>query len=269
MRCRTGYATRGAGRRAFGFGFATAVAAVFALMLPGGAAFAAGTTAGGDITPAEKLLFMTTHMSGVEAQTELDYAFSLSGPPEKISDTVRVLVTSAANAKSDAHITDRSGAVDVSSEGLPCNPVILYFLEHDIAEMERLTGGQRRYFQRRVRLALAAGPPVTPVVVDVGGKPVKARKIVIQPFLDDPNASRFAQYTAKRYTFIIADDTVPGRVMSIHTEVPGANNDFAHPFQADTLNFSGALRSLAPPPARPGQPAPAPVKTPQAPSASR
>lgn len=265
MKCRMGYATRSTGCRAFAFVFAVAIA--FALMLPGSAALAAGTTAGDDITPAEKLLFMTTHMSGVEALTELDYAFILSGPPAKINDTVRVLVTSAANAKSDAHITDRSGNVDVSSEGLPCNPVILYFLEHDVAEMEQLTGGQRRYFQRRVRLALAAGPPITPVVMEVGGKSVKAHKIVIQPYLDDPNAARFAQYTGKRYTFIIADDTVPGRVMSIHTEVPGANNDFAHPFQTESLSFTGALRSLAPPPAKPGEPAP--VRTPQAPRASR
>ncbi|MGF6753699.1 hypothetical protein P3T16_001086 [Paraburkholderia sp. GAS42] len=236
----------------------------------GGAAFAASTatnaTTPDDIAPAEKLIFMTTHMTGIEAQTELDYAFSLSGPPAKINDTVRVLVVSPGNAKSDAHITDRSGNVNVSGEGLPCNPVILYFLERDIAEMEQLTGGQRRYFQRRVRLALAAGPPITPVVTEVGGKPVKAQKIVIQPYLDDPNAARFAQYTGKRYTFIIADETVPGRVMSIRTEVPGANNDFAHPLQTETLSFTGALHSLAAP-SKPGQPAP--VKSPQAPRASR
>ncbi|CAG4897858.1 hypothetical protein [Paraburkholderia saeva] len=265
MTRRTGCVARAAGCRPLAF--AWAVAFVAALVLPGSAAWAASTTAGSDLAPAEKLLFMTTHMSGVEAQTELDYAFNLSGPPAKINDTVRVLVTSAANAKSDAHITDRSGNVEVSGEGLPCNPVILYFLEHDIAEMEQLTGGQRRYFQRRVRLALAAGPPITPVVMDVGGKPVKAQKIVIQPYLDDPNAARFAQYVGKRYTFIIADEAVPGRVMSIHTEVPGANNDFAHPLQTETLSFTGALHSLVPPPAKPGQPAP--VKSPQAPRASR
>src|SRR5258705_6265448 len=155
---------------------------------------ASGTAPAVDIAPAERLLFMTTHMSGVEPQTELDYAVSYSGPPVKVNDTVRVLVVSAGNAKGDARVSDRSGNVEVPGEGLPCNPVILYFLEHDIAEMERLTGGQRRYFQRRVRLALAAGPPVTPVVTQANGKQVKAQKIVIQPYVDDPNASRFAQY---------------------------------------------------------------------------
>jgi hypothetical protein len=223
----------------------------------------AATPPADDIAPAERLIFMTTHLSGVEAQTELDYAVNYSGPPAKVVDTVRVLVVSAGNAKGDARVTDRSGNVQVPGEGLPCNPVILYFLEHDIAEMEQLTGGQRRYFQRRVRLALAASPPVVPVVAESGGKSVKAQKIVIQPYVDDPNAARFAQYTGKRYTFLIADEAIPGRVMQIRTEVPGAGNDFAHPLQTETLSFTGALHSLV----QPGKQVP--VKPPQAPRASR
>jgi hypothetical protein len=226
----------------------------------------AASTAGDEIAPAERLIFMTTHLQGVEPQTELDYTVDFSGPPARVSDTVRVLVLSPGNGKGDARITDRTGKVEVPGEGLPCNPVILYFLEHDIAEMEQLTGGQRRYFQRRVRLALAAGPPLMPVVAQSGGKSVKAQKIVIQPYVDDPNAARFAQYTGKRYTFLIADAAVPGRVMQIRTEVPGAGNDFAHPLQTETLTFTGALRSLAAPD-KPG--APPPVKSPQAPRASR
>jgi hypothetical protein len=198
-----------------------------------------------EIAPAEKLIFMSTHLHGVEPLTELDYAVSLSGPPAKLNDTVRVLVLSPGNEKSDARVTDRTGPVSVPG-GLPCNPVILYFLEHDIAEMEQMTGGQRRYFQQRLRLALAANPPITPVTSEAGGKPVKAQKVVIQPYLGDPNAARFQQYVAKRYTFLIADE-VPGGVMLIRTEVPGNNGDFAHPLQTETLSFQGAQHNLPPP----------------------
>ncbi|MDR5857211.1 hypothetical protein P9239_03360 [Caballeronia sp. LZ062] len=232
------------------------------------AAFAAGSdpapAPGGDIAPAERLLFMQPHMNGVEPQTELDYAVDYSGPPAKVSDTVRVLVLSPGNSKNDARVTDRTGSVQVPG-GLPCNPVIIYFLEHDIAEMEQLTGGQRRYFQQRVRLALAAGPAITPVSSDAlgigGGKHVKARQVVIQPYLNDPNAERFAQYIGKRYTFVIADD-VPGGVLMIRTEVPGARNDFAHPLQKETIAYQGALRNLTPP-------AGAPTKAGNIPRASR
>jgi hypothetical protein len=235
------------------------VAFMAGLLLAIGGAFAAdGTGASGSsgasdsagsesspIMPAERLLFMDTHLKGVQPQTELDYAVDRSGPPAKEKDTVRVLVLSPGNAKGDASVTDHGGKVDVPG-GLPCNPVILYFLERDIAEMEQLTGGQRRYFQRRVRLALAAGPAITPVVRDAEGKKVPAKQIVIQPYLDDPNASRFPDYVGKRYTFVMSD-VVPGQVLLIRTDVPGANNDFAHPRQSETLSYAGTMHNIAPP----------------------
>ena len=214
------------------------------------------------IAPAERLLFMQPHLDGVEPQTELDYAVDYSGPPAKVNDTVRVLVVSPGNSKNDARVTDRTGSVNVPG-GLPCNPVIIYFLEHDIAEMEQLTGGQRRYFQQRVRMALAAGPEITPVSSESLGlaKHVKAQQIVIQPYLNDPNAERFAKYLGKRYTFVVSDD-VPGRLLMIRTEVPGEGNDFAHPLVKETVAFKGALKNMSP---REG----APVKAPNAPRASR
>jgi len=221
---------------------------------------AAWAAAGDDITPAERLIFLTDHLHGVAAQTELDYALIDSRQPSHSADTIKVLVVSEDNAKGDAQVSDHSGSVALPIGGLQCNPAIIYFLEHDIAEMQGLTGGQRRYFQQRLRLALAAGPRIETVPGEVGGKPVRARRIVVQPYLNDPNAERFAQYTGKRYTFLLADD-VPGQVMQIRTDVPGPNNDFAHPAHTETLSFQSVLRKLPP-----GQ---APVKPSNAPRASR
>jgi len=219
------------------------------------AAAPASEPAAAPIAPAERLLFMTPHLQGVAAQTELDYSLIASGPPEKVNDTVRVLVPTANNASHNASISDHTGEVPVPAGDLPCNPVVLYFLEHDIAEMEQLTGGQRRYFQKRVRIALAANPPIVQVNVNVNGKQVKARKVEIQPYLGDPNAQRFPQYVAKRYTFLFADE-VPGGVSQIHTEVPGDNNDFAHPRIAETLSFQAAVHKLPSPQGTPAAPPP-------------
>ncbi|WOD15356.1 hypothetical protein [Paraburkholderia kirstenboschensis] len=207
---------------------------------------AAPAAGSGGISSAERLIFTTDHLHGVAQQTELDYALLSSDPPARGTDIVKVLVTSPDNAKGDAQVSDHSGAVPLPNGGLQCNPVIIYFLERDIAEMEQLTGGQRRYFQQRLRLALAAGPKIETVTSQIDGKPVKAQQIVVQPYLDDPNAERFAQYIAKRYTFLIAP-TVPGEVALIRTEVPGANNDFAHPLHSRTLSFQAALRKLPAP----------------------
>jgi hypothetical protein len=170
-------------------------------------------------------------------------------------------VVSADNAKGDAQVSDHGGSVPLPNGGLQCNPVIIYFLERDITEMQGLTGGQRRYFQQRLRLALAAGPQIETVTTDAAGKSVRARRIVVQPYLNDPNAARFAQLTAKRYTFLLADD-VPGQVVLIRTDVPGANNDFTHPAHSESLSFQSVLRKLP-------SPEKGPLKSSNAPRASR
>ncbi|MCC8396113.1 hypothetical protein LJ656_26340 [Paraburkholderia sp. MMS20-SJTR3] len=208
-----------------------------------GAARAASEPGTGDITPAERLIFLTDHLHGVAAQTELDYAFVDSAQPSHAADVVKVLVVSPDNAKGDAQVSDHGGNVNLPIGGLQCNPAIIYFLEHDIAEMQGATGGQRRYFQQRLRLALAAGPKIENAPGQFGGKQVNTRRIVVQPYLHDPNAARFEQLTGKRYTFVLADD-VPGQIVQIRTDVPGPNNDFAHPAHSETLSFQSALRKL-------------------------
>lgn len=215
-----------------------------------------------EITPAEHLIFEVDHLHEVPAQTELDYAMVTAGEKAEPPDVVRVLVASQGNAKGDATVSDRSGARALPTSGLPCNPVVIYFLERDIAEMEALTGGQRRYFQKRVRLALAEGPKIVPATTQIAGKPVAVRQIVIQPYLRDPNAERFTRYIGKRYTFELAD-ALPGRVARIRTEVPGPNNDFVHPVKTETLTFQAAVHVLP----QPGQSAP--VKPTDVPRASR
>jgi hypothetical protein len=216
-----------------------------------------------EITPAERLLFTSEHLHDVAPQTELDYAMVGSGERAGAADVVRVLVTSEGNAKGDAKVSDHSGDVSLPIGALQCNPVIIYFLERDIADMEALTGGQRRYFQKRLRLALAEGPKIATTTSQIAGKPVAVQQIVVQPYLHDPNAERFARYTGKRYTFEITD-TLPGQVARIRAEVPGPNNDFAHPVSTETLTFQAAVHKLP----EPGKTLP-PTKPSEAPRAGR
>jgi hypothetical protein len=215
-----------------------------------------------EVTPAEHLIFEVDHLHEVPAQTELDYAMVAAGEKAEPPDVVRVLVASQGNAKGDAKVSDRGGEHPVPTSGLPCNPVVIYFLERDIAEMEALTGGQRRYFQKRVRLALAEGPKIVSATEHIGGKAVAVRQIVIQPYLHDPNAERFTRYVGKRYTFELAD-ALPGQIALIRTEVPGPNDDFVHPVKTETLSFQAAVRKLP----TPG--GPTPTKPGDAPRASR
>ena len=79
-----------------------------------------------DIAPAERLLFMTPHLRGVAAQTELDYAMTLSHPPEKASDTVRVLVKSANNAGDELCAGGRWSACGAVGGGEEVFEVVLH-----------------------------------------------------------------------------------------------------------------------------------------------
>lgn len=189
------------------------------------------------IKPAERLLFMADHLSKAGAPSDLVYELEKTGslvPAAK--ETVHVRL-----ARSDkdlqASVSDGAGAVRLTLDTTTkSNPVILYFLEKDIAEMHQLTGGQARYFQKRIRLALAGAPEIVPVKMKLDGRQVQAQQIVIQPYLDDPNHERFEKLVAKRYTFVLSEQ-VPGQVLLLKSEIPGNGQDFAHPLQTEILRY--------------------------------
>jgi hypothetical protein len=121
------------------------------------------------------------------------------------------------------------------------NPVILYFLERDIREMHRLTGGSATYFRKRIRMALAEGAEVTNQAVDVESRRVAATQIRIAPYRDDPARSRYEKFADKTYVFTLSDE-IPGKVVELHSEVlapPAAPGTAREMIIAETLRFTG------------------------------
>ena len=92
-------------------------------------------------------------------------------------------------------------------------------MQGDIQDMNRLTEGSWRYFQRRIKFALAQSASIEPVEIRFGDQTIKGRKIVITPFVDDPRRSQFTQFAGKRYEFILSEE-IPGTLYEIHTVVP-------------------------------------------------
>jgi len=175
------------------------------------------------ISAAETLLFQTNHLQNVQAPATLTYAFHKEGSAEPgFDDQVRLVL---ADGKPTATLQFLSGPRQVTSpavENPEGNPVLLGFLEHDIAEMQRLTGGSRNYFRKRIRLALAESAEVRPYQFTYAGKPVDGREIVILPYQNDPLHARFEPYVGKRYTFVVSTQ-VPGGVYQVHTAAAGAS----------------------------------------------
>lgn len=178
-----------------------------------------------EISAAEKILFQSDQLRNVAGPKTLRYDYVRREPAGAgFSDKVQVDV-GARGADGNAEVSsqflsgDRQIALPPLS-GAQGNPAVLGFLERDISEMKRMTGGSINYFRKRIRLALAEAASVEPVSVSYAGRQVQGRKIAIRPFLNDPMQDKMRKYVAKNYEFILSDD-VPGAVYRLRSTVPG------------------------------------------------
>ena len=178
------------------------------------------------LSPAEALLFETDHLARMKAPVTLVYEFrKRSNIEPAFTDSVELEVS---RSKGQLHAAlrflsgERRRALPEVDDAHG-NPVLLGFLEHDIAEMKRLTGGSVTYFRKRIRMALANGAQVTPQRITYAGKTVEGREVRIQPYLDDPLRARFENYVRKTYTFVLSDG-VPGGVYQVSTSLANAGS---------------------------------------------
>lgn len=229
---------------------ATALAAVSVLTattaLPAAAAEEEpGRVAGsGAISAAEQQIFLAPHLQGLRAGTVLRYAFVHAGSQESgYGGPVELRLSAGAGGRccdvaTAGGFPEAGGARELPGiEGASANPVILYFLEHDLREMQRLTRGQMNHFRRRIRLALAEDVRSDDARVRWQGRELPARRLQISPYLDDPMRNRFEDYAAKRYEFVLAD--VPGGVAQLRTLLPGQQPG-TPPLLEETLTLEGA-----------------------------
>jgi len=200
---------------AFAMVFAAAAAADQAAVAPNPAAPAADTS-----SAAEVLLFETDHMAGMAAPALLEYAFTWNGSAA-FADRVTLRVGAAPEHRVDPDYFSGNHHLDFPPvEQARGNPLLLYFLESDLREMSRQTGGHGDYLRRQIRRALAL-PDLRPEPLEVsaGGRRVPAQRIVITPFAGDANvAKHFPQLQSKAYEFVLSP-AVPGQIVSLATRV--------------------------------------------------
>lgn len=186
--------------------------------------FVLGPVGAQPISPAEVLLFETDHLARMKAPSTLVYEFRKQSNVEPtVTDTVQLDVSrNKGQVNAVLHFLTGERKHDLPKvDDAHGNPVLLGFLEHDIVEMKRLTGGSAGYFRKRIRMALANGAQVTPQRITYGGKSVEAKAVRIQPYLDDPLHARFENYVRKTYTFVLSEQ-VPGGVYRISTTLANA-----------------------------------------------
>lgn len=199
-----------------------------ALLGPGAAAAPSSpsTPPSAPVTPAERLLFFEPHLKGIEPPFTLRYRYLRTGAKQSpLEDEVRIELSARPGGgccQASGQFLSGANTLALPTVGdARSNPVILYFLEHDVREMQRLTQGQEAHFRRRIRLALAGtGATLRDTTVRHAGRDWPAQEIGVKPYLDDPHRARFERYAGKAYRFVLAAG-LPGGVYQLQTSVPG------------------------------------------------
>jgi hypothetical protein len=193
------------------------------------ASWPAAHAAENDVSAAEQALFVDNHIGKLRPPLTLHYGYRRSGTLEEaFEDKVDVLLTAQPDGKccaaSARFFTGARQVRQPEVEGAQGNPAILYFLERDIREMERLTQGKANYFRKRIRMAVFQGASIRQTRLPYKGQAVAVQEISIAPYADDPMRQRYDKLANKRYVFLLAS-AVPGGLYGIRTRIDGDSAD--------------------------------------------
>lgn len=208
-----------------------------------GLVLSTASLAADDFSAAERALFMDNQLVSVTPPATLRYSYRKSGSMEPgFDDTVTVALGKQHDGScctASAEFLTGPRKVNLPEvESAQGNPVILYFLERDIREMQRLTKGQHNYFRKRIRMAVYQGATIREVTLPYRGASVAGQEITISPYVDDPLKARFEKLAGKQYVFTLSK-AVPGGVYAMHTRVAGASAA-DEPLIEETLRVDGA-----------------------------
>lgn len=171
------------------------------------------------VTGVESLLFEADHLAGVALPVKLEYRFSWNGA-KPFEDRVVLAVSGTRKVEVD-YLSEGHHVNYPAVEDAHGNPLLFFFLEHDLREMARETGGRVDYFRRLMRRALAdPGLAIEPVSVKVADHEVAASRVRIEPFRADRNAAlHYQRLAGKRYEFVFST-AVPGQIVNLSSNIP-------------------------------------------------
>lgn len=210
----------------------------------------------GDESLATEAVFERQHLDNIVAPVTLRYRYERSGSLLGVKDDQAELVVTGIGADGRKQVEFRlfSGADArhiAPQQGYRNNPMIVAFLQRDVEQMGRLTGGSPHYFRNRIRAAFAIDAAVRAeaVTVPFEGREVAGTEVTIEPFVNDPNLPRFRDFQYKRYEFVLAP-AVPGGVYRLRAVTP---NGTAEPLLDEQLAYSGSSAPPTPPRAKPAE----------------
>ena len=195
-----------------------------------------------EFADAEVKLWMDNHLRNISSPGRLYYDFVKSGSYEEgFSDSVFldiVRINEDGSKDADLEFFTAGRQQNERREGITGNPVLGKYMEGDVYEMNRLTNGSWRYFQKRIKSAFAENAKIEPVTFEYDGAERTGEKISITPYVNDPRRRQFAEFAPKLYEFILSDQ-VPGKLYQIKTVIPAGSPD-SEPLMEETLTLQSA-----------------------------
>ncbi len=171
-----------------------------------------------ELTPAQTLMFDGNHLVNVPPNSVLNYNFVSKGVSESFTDTVQLVVGKAdGNGGKDLDLKFLTGERRLPAatlSGFHNNATIMIFLQNDVRELEKQTGGSQVYFRNRIRDAFARPLVLQKTEIDFNGKKISSVEIIMSPFAKDPLGVKFRQFADRTYRFVMSED-IPGEVFQM------------------------------------------------------
>lgn len=192
---------------------------------------------------AEDKLWFADHLSNISSPVRLYYEFVKSGSYEEgftdaiYLDIIKINEDGTKNAVLDFFTAARKQVVNPDNvTNIRGNPVLAIFMQGDVNEMNRLTDGNWRHFQKMIKITLRENASIEPTSFEYNGKKVNGEKISFSPYLKDPHRNDFKQFADKTYEFILSPE-VPGTLYQIRTVTRNSSEPDKGPLLEEVLTL--------------------------------
>jgi hypothetical protein len=201
---------------------------------------------GFEFSAAENRIWLADHLKNIKKPMRLYYEFVKSGTYEEgftdavYLDIIKINDDGTKNAVLDFFSADRKQAVSPDNvTNITGNPILGIFMQGDVYEMNRLTEGHWRHFQKMIKIALREVASIETVSFEYYGKKYDGEKISFSPYLKDSHRNDFEKFSGKKYEFIFSDD-IPGSLYQIKTTIPDSKDKDNGPLIEEVLTLVDA-----------------------------
>lgn len=201
---------------------------------------AAGDPDARPLSPAQIALFETPHLKNIERPETLEYGYRRDGAggfADRIVERIEKIHPDGTKYVGFDFLTGEHHVFFPAVDNFHGNPLLMLFLDHDVREMRDTIGVTASHCRNRIREAFIDRARIADTEVTVDGKSVPARRITLQPFVDDPRFADVPEIRNKTYTFVLADK-IPGMLAELSAEQP-ANQQTGAPALSERITFAG------------------------------